>query len=206
VTRILTLGFLSLILLAACSRVPVRPAGESRDLAYEQRAEVVGSWPEWGLSGKISLDDGEDGGSGRLNWSVRPGVSELDFRAALGRGAWRLSIQPGMAILNEANGDRRVAPDVNSLVRERIGWNVPVEALEWWVRGLAAPGPVDGRELDEAGLLTRLQQFGWNVEFGRYDSQAPAVMPRKLNATSRDYRVKLAISEWRISDDHAIAD
>jgi outer membrane lipoprotein LolB len=206
VTRIFCLALLGALLLTACGRVPVRPAAEDGALAYEQRATLVGAWPEWGLSGKISLDDGAEGGSGRLNWSVRPGISELDFRAALGRGAWRLSIRPELAILTEANGDRQIAPDADFLVRERLGWSVPVDALAWWVRGLAAPGVVEARELDEAGLLVSLQQFGWTVEFDRYDSQALTAMPRKLNAKSQDYRVKLAISQWRIGESHAQAD
>lgn len=200
----LCLLFASLFLLTACSGVSVKDAGVATQQAYQQRADIINTWSEWGLTGKISLDDGEDGGSGKLRWSVQAANSELDFHAAFGRGAWRLQIRPGHAVLTEANGDQRSASSVNGLLRERMGWPLPVEALQWWVRGLAAPGPVESQEMDSSGLLRNLQQFGWHVEFSRYDNGDIVPMPKRLNATMKDYRVKLAISQWQMSDNHVI--
>lgn len=201
--RLIGLCCAGVILLAGCRGVAVKPTDQANEQAYLERVGVMETWAAWGLRGKISLDDGEDGGSGNLSWSVEPGQSELDFRAALGRGAWNLRIRPGLAVLTEANGDRQVAPDLDTLMQERIGWPVPVEALEWWVRGVAAPGPVDDREIDESGLLVRLEQFGWKVAYDRYTRKEMTPMPRKLNATKQEYRVKLAISQWRLPENDA---
>ena len=193
-------------MLSACSGVSVKDTGRPNQQAYQQRADIINAWPQWGLAGRISLDDGDEGGSGKLKWSVQPGNSELDFYAALGRGAWHLQISPDRAVLTEANGTRQSAGSVNDLIRERMGWPLPVEALQWWVRGLAAPGPIDDREMDSSGLLVSLQQFGWRVEYSRYDDGGLVSMPKRLNATMKDYRVKLAISQWRLSGNHVIQD
>ena len=173
--------------------------------AYLERASRLDAIPEWGLVGRISLDDGDHGGSGRLQWDVRSDSSELDFHGAMGRGAWHLQIGPEGATLKEANGAEQAAPGVNDLIQDRMGWPIPVDALQWWVRGLAAPGAIEGEKLDPEGLLINLEQFGWSVDFNRYDSVAGVVLPKRLNATRDNYRVKLAISRWQMDMSHDTA-
>lgn len=185
-----------LFLLNACTGVTVKESDSGNKEAYKNRAEKLTAISEWGFVGKISLDDGEQGGSGKLRWDVELDHSELDFHGAMGRGAWNLTIDPGKAVLKEANGVEQAAADVNEVVRDRIGWHLPVDALQWWVRGLAAPGVIEHEQFDPDGLLVSLHQFGWNVEFSRYDSRSTVALPIRLNATRDNYRVKLAISKW----------
>lgn len=184
------------VVLNACSGVAVREPDIGNQAACQERAGKIASISEWGFAGKISLDDGESGGSGRLQWNVGPGGSELDFHAAMGRGAWHLEIGPEGALLRQANGSTEYAPNVNELIQERIGWAIPVHDLQWWVRGLAAPGAVESETCDPKGLLTRLEQSGWNVDFDRYTVASGMVMPARLDAKHDAYRVKLAISRW----------
>ena len=185
-----------LLLLNACSGVSVKEPDYGNKEAARVRLEKIASISEWGFVGKISLDDGEQGGSGKLRWDVRPDHSELDFHGAMGRGAWNLTIGPHSALLREANGMEQTAADVNQLVQERIGWHLPVDALQWWVRGLPAPGVIEDEQFDTDGLLISLRQFGWSVDFSRYDSRAELALPIRLNATRDNHRVKLAISKW----------
>jgi outer membrane lipoprotein LolB len=185
-----------ILLLNACTGVSVKDSGYGDKKAYEKRAEKLSAVSEWGFVGKISLDDGEQGGSGKLRWDVKPDLSELDFHGAMGRGAWHLTIDPDKAILREANGREQIAADVNEVVEARMGWLLPVSALQWWVRGLAAPGVIEDEQFSPAGLLISLRQFGWSVEFNRYDSEDNLALPIRLTARRENYRVKLAISRW----------
>ena len=194
---------LALLLLNACSSVPVAKPGAVDQAAYEalykQRAERIGDVSSWGLVGRISLDDGEQGGSGRIQWKVRADHSTIDFHGAMGRGAWHLETGPDGASLRLADGGEYAAPAVDALIQQQMGWPVPVEALQWWVRGLAAPGPATDQLLDQAGLLVSLEQFGWLVSFNRYASPGGVAMPTRMDARRDDYRVKLAISRWQMS-------
>lgn len=185
-------------MLNACTGVVVKTPVSDSKVAYRDRVELLTAIPEWGLVGKISLDDGDRGGSGRLQWNVRDNGSELDFHGAMGRGAWNLKIGPDGAVLREASGSEQTAPGVNALIQDRMGWPIPVEALQWWVRGLAAPGTVDDEQLDPQGLLTSLNQLGWRVEFNRYDSKTGVSLPVRLDARRDNYRVKLAIGRWQL--------
>lgn len=195
--------FLLLLGLNACTGVTVKEPGPDKTAAYQYRTGKLKAIADWGFVGKISLDDGDRGGSGRLQWDVKPGQSELDFHGALGRGAWHLQIGEEGALLKMADGSEQTASSVSELVQDNVGWPVPFEALQWWVRGLAAPGAIESEQLGADGLLVGLRQFGWSVDFNRYDSVGGIGLPVRLNATRDQYRVKLAVRHWRMdmSDD-----
>lgn len=185
------------MLLQACATPMVAPPGdEAAQAAYRERLLSLTEVRRWQLSGRLSIDDGEDGGSGRLDWVVDEDDAQLEFRGALGKGAWRLEISPAAAVLHKADGSVRVAPSVDELVLEEIGWRIPVSALQWWVRGLAAPGPADTRTLDPEGRLLALEQHGWRIEFSRYREFGKQTLPARLDATRGPRRVKLAVVEW----------
>lgn len=192
-----------LFTLNSCTGISVKDPGFVNDTAYQNRRVKLIATVDWGLVGKISLDDGEEGGSGRLQWDVKPGQSELDFHGALGRGAWHLQITPEVVFLKMADGSEQIATNVSELIQEHIGWPIPLDALRWWVRGMAAPGVIENEQIGADGLLIGLTQFGWKVDFNRYNSVGDLSLPIRLNATRDHYRVKLAISRWRLgmSDD-----
>lgn len=194
-----------LFTLNACTGVAIKDPGLVDKTAYQDRTNKLNEIDEWGLAGKISLDDGDQGGSGKLQWDVEPGQSEMDFHGAMGRGAWHLKMGPEGAQLKMADGTEQTAVDVNDLIREHVGWPIPLDALQWWARGLAAPGMTENEQFGAGGLLVSLRQFGWNVDFNRYDSVGDIELPVRLKATRNNYRVKLAISRWRmdVSDDGA---
>ena len=197
--------FLLLFTLNACTGVAVKAPGKVDHAEFEDRSGKLTAISQWGLTGKISLDDGDQGGSGKLRWDVKAEESEMDFRGAMGRGAWNLKMGPEGASLKMADGTEQTAGDVSDLIWEHVGWPVPLNALQWWARGLPAPGETDNEQFGPGGLLVSLKQFGWDVSFNRYDSFAGIELPVRLKATRENYRVKLAISRWRLdmSDDPA---
>jgi outer membrane lipoprotein LolB len=185
------------LFLGACSTAPVSQVDPER--AYQTRSSLVVELSEWEFTGRLSMDDGVDGGSGRLNWHAVPAGDRLEFRGAMGRGSWRLSVTPGEAMLEKGDGTRTRAASVDELIQAEIGWQVPVDALRWWVQGLAAPGVQQGRELDGSGLLRRLEQRGWTVGFERYQLVGKLAMPSRLEAVKAPYRIKLAVSRWALT-------
>ena len=198
--RFLHLSILSLtfaLLAAACSTVPTGEIDQSeRVLLYQAKSGALEDMERWALKGRLAVNDGKEGGSGRLKWEQQGQSSSMSFHGALGRGAWQLSADENGAVLEWANGEVHRADSVGELVEQRLGWTVPVNALSWWVRGLTAPGEWDLRQFDEHGNLELLSQRGWNIEYGRYRDTASISMPVKLTARRQHYTVKFAIQDW----------
>lgn len=195
-------GLFGCLFLAACSSIPETKTDQSARLAlYESRYNELLSLDQWVLDGRLAVNDGQDGGSGHINWQRHGETSHMNFHGALGRGAWRLDADRDGAILELADGEIYRAPSLSQLVEQKIGWEVPVDALSWWVRGFAAPGDWDLREFDEHGRLMSLSQFGWVIEYGSYADAAGIFMPRKLTARRDSYTVKFAVREWSLGAD-----
>ena len=193
-------GFALVLILSACGTLSVTPPDSNAKYSmYQARLKEVSSRVNWELDGRLAVNDGKDGGSGNFKWTHDTRTTHMDFHGALGRGAWRLEANADSATLELADGEVYQAEDVTELVRQQLGWQIPVDALEWWVRGLEAPGGTPSLELDERGLLQRLNQFGWDIEYARYSQSEVVVMPYRVTARRNDQTVKLAVRRWFLS-------
>lgn len=187
------------VCLAACSQVGSRKSETpALEIEYQRRLAQVSVFDVWSLEGRLALSDGKEGGSGALNWVQERDSSLVSFRGTMGRGAWRLQADNFGALLEMANGEVYRDTSVAELVKKHIGWKVPVDALQWWVRGLAFPGAWESRRFDDSGRLTHLEQSGWNVQFSQYQDEGQAWMPGKLTARRENYAVKVVVKAWQI--------
>ncbi len=195
-------GFMLSLLLAACSgRQLVAPDHDAAAAAFRQHSAFLQTLNAGNLAGKLSIDDGEDGGSGRLKWQIRNSDSQMEFRGALGKGAWQLSSGPGYAQLQRADGSMVSSASADDLVESELGWHIPVKSLKWWVLGLPAPGATEMLELDSNGRVLVMQQNGWSIRFERYRIFGDVELPALMIAVSGDYRVKMAVSSWTLLPD-----
>ena len=199
----LPLSLLLLIGLSACSTMrPVDVDPKARVNLYQARSDHLARFSDWSMVGRLAVSDSKDGGSGHFSWKEISGGSQMDFHGALGRGAWRLEADGQGAELKLADGTIHHADSIDQLVRIQVGWEIPVDKLSWWVRGLVAPGEYQQRLLDEKGNMDELLQSGWTIEYGRYRVFDGVSLPVKLVARQADWKVKLAISDWKLLEEN----
>ncbi len=158
----------------------------------------AGAAQNWRLSGRLALSNGRDGGSGQLEWEQRGEHAELRFHGAFGQRGWRLLTTPSESILNLSTGERFSAARVEDLVREHVGWEVPFDALRYWVRGRVAPDARARTRRDRDGRLALIQQHRWLVEYDGHLRVDGTTLPRKITATRDGNRVRLLIKQWGI--------
>ena len=194
-------GLLALVLLAGCAAAPVRQAPEvvsadqaqARQQARQARLQAL---PDWSMQGRVALSVGDRGGSGRLDWRQQGDAFEVSLAAPVTRQSWRLAGTPLGATLEGLEGGPRAGRDADVLLREATGWPIPVQAMAWWVRGLASPDAV--LEFGADGRPRRLHAQGWTVD---YQEWLPASgpwpeMPRRLQAVRGDARVRVVVDGW----------
>jgi outer membrane lipoprotein LolB len=190
---------LALGLLSGCASM--RPGSAdltARNERYLDRQQAIEAVTSWSLEGRLAVRDENDGGSGHFRWKQSDEGTRMDFHGAMGRGAWRLVADAQGAVLELSDGSSYRARTVDELVRKRLGWVIPVDALASWVKGIAAPGEEAGRELDEAGNLLRLDQRGWVIDYGRYRVFDQFSLPSKMTARQEARYVKLAVKDWKV--------
>ena len=195
-----------LLVLAACTTQaprPALPAVAGDPAAHQQRrAAALAGEPAWALSGRVALSNGRDGGSGRIDWQQDGPRYDVSLSAPVTRQSWRLRGEPGQALLEGLGGGPRQGVDARLLLLEATRWDIPVEALSAWVRGIPADERIFGNDdivFGDDGRLSRLSQDGWLIAYDDWQhvSGQPVELPHRLTATRGEARVRLVVDAWQ---------
>jgi len=201
----------SLFLLSACA-TGTRPGIEvapydGLNIQELQRVASLKQLQDWQFKGRISIridtDGATDGGSGSLNWVQSQQSMALDFHAALGRGAWQLRAGPDRAEVTLADGSKYRDTDVQALLRQQLGWDVPVSSLSCWLRGLViAPECPENSAMvqvrDSNGRPLQIREDEWLVLIHSWSRVNNLSLPKKIEFSAPGRRFKLVISQWTL--------
>lgn len=198
--RFLAACALATLALTGCVSAPLRapavPVDPAQAQAQDQRrGEVV----DWSLGGRIAVSNGKQGGSGRIDWQQSRDRYAVALSAPVTRQSWRLSGDAAGGRLEGIEGGPRESADVEAMLLETTGWNIPVRALADWVRGVQAPAAEFGAArvvYGEGNRPTRLEQAGWTIDYTQWQADAANPMPTRLVATQGQAKVRLIVDEW----------
>lgn len=191
--------------LAACAglgpRQPLPPEAQAAAMhAQVVREEALAARRDWSLAGRVALSNEGRGGSGRIDWRQHGDAFEVELSAPITRKGWRLVGAPGNALLEGLDGGPRAGADAAALLRQATGWDVPVQALVYWLRGARAPGSEARLEFDADGRVAGLRQDGWAIEYAgwaRPDAEGPW-LPGRITAERGSARVRLVVDAWAV--------
>jgi len=171
---------LLLAALSGCAAIPERPPVGDRDAAWSARTQALGPVDSWEIRGRIALRTADEGWQASLLWLRAKDRHDIDLAGPLGSGHVRLRQDASGAELRDSA--RQILRDTSAenLLMRATGWQLPVNGLGYWVRGLPAPGAVSAPDLDEWGRLRTLRQLGWQVEFLGYENVDSLELPSKL--------------------------
>ena len=171
--------------------------------AREQRLQAL---PALSFSGRVALSGGSrGGGSGRIEWRQSGDRYQVTLSAPVSRQSWRLSGDASKATIEGVAGGPRSDTDVERLLREATGFEIPVGALAAWAGGTRADtagfGPAR-LEFTGDGGLARIEQDGWTIDYLGWTGQDPGdggpplQLPDRINAERGEAKVRLAIDAW----------
>lgn len=193
-----SLVWLALILglLAGCATRPTpQDAARSAEAWQAQRARLA-SLETWELTGKVGLRTSEDSTSANLDWRQTPYHFRLLLSGPFGSGRSVLEGRTGRVSLTTGEG-RFEAESPEALMRQRLGWSLPVAALTDWVRGLPAPGRPHRLERDARGFPSRLEQDGWTIDYRDWTRADGLWLPRRMTLAYGDLDVTLVVTRWQ---------
>jgi outer membrane lipoprotein LolB len=191
IRKVLLMGCLAATGCAALP--PTEPSGPPADAR---------SLESWELHARLALRAGTHSAQAGLQWVRRETHDRLTLRGPFGQGVARLTRDEHGASFE--NGERRYrATDAETLLFEVSGWRVPLAGLDWWIRGLPAPGARTEEVRDDGGRLTRLRQAGWEVHLSDYHRHGPYELPGFLElrlpaaaADGEELETRLVVDRW----------
>jgi len=198
--KILSAAFIAAFF-CACAQVPVVP--EEARARFAEREPALVSLVRWELSGRVGMRTSGGGGSLALVWRRTPETQTLDFANPLGKRVLHIEEDAHGARAVDAQQRHYQGKDVESLLAETLGMQVPLAGLVYWIRGMPLPDTHGQSSFDRLGRLQRLAQLGWDIEFLDYvrvnDLELPAkIFLRYESATQPNaaLQLRLVINEW----------
>lgn len=182
--------------LAACAPLHVRetPAALAAQQAREAR---LAPQTRWTLVAHIGVSNGNDGGSGELTWTQAGDNYRFSVRAPVTGKTWTLSGDTTHAMLAGVDPQPDIGNDPQRLLKDRLGWDVPLAELGAWIRGMRAAGSAASVQYDAQNLPAVIEQDGWKVEYRDWFADRDPPLPRKVFASKGQARVRVAIESWK---------
>lgn len=171
---------LLVLLTAGCIAPAVLPPLENPQRAWQVRQAQLLPLTTWNLVGRVALRSAHDGGQASLRWEHTPVGQTIDLRGPLGRGLVRLQQDERGARLQDSAQQVYTAENAEALLFNTTGWHIPLEGLNYWIRGVPVPGLPLRQELDDQGRLAVLWQSGWEVRFLSYTRVGDHDLPNRL--------------------------
>ncbi len=188
------------MILAGCAglgqKAPPTPAVPRADL-HAAHVAAVSPFTQWRLAGRIAVQREDKGFSADLDWRESGTDYSLRVAAPLNGGTFALAGDATAVSLVTPKGETYRAADAETLMRQHLGWALPLAGTRYWVRGLPDPThPVTGERLDEAGRWTDFAQDGWRVSVLEYTRAAGRDLPKRLFLAHDKLQVRMAIKTW----------
>lgn len=192
-------------LVQACTTIQLEPLPEGMTdqppAGWADRSRQLSQFDQWELSGKLAVRQPSDSGTALINHWIQDGEAyDLALSSSfLGMGSTSLKGVPGFLELTLPNGDSYRSNNPEQLVEAATGWQLPLENLAWWIRGLPAPGGDFRLLFDEQEQLAIIRQSGWEIRYDRWQNFLDDYpeLPARITALKGEKRVRMVIGQWR---------
>ncbi|MDM3871531.1 lipoprotein insertase outer membrane protein LolB [Porticoccus sp. W117] len=183
-----------LIGLAACSNLP--PQNKQPLPDWQLHQQQLQTLQQWHLNGKLAFRSPAESGSASLRWQQQQQQYQMRLSGIFGIGTTYIEGNDQQVTLRQGD-EQLVAANSQQLTGDLLGVPLSVEDLTYWARGIPTPsGTITAQSHDPQGLLSQLEQDGWQLAFSRYRQSGQWLLPGKIDGQKGELSFKLVIKRW----------
>lgn len=196
------MGIFGLLLLSSCASlkptpetklpVPVGTPAELHQLHLSQITQIEHFY----LQARIGIQSNGKGSSGSTRWRHNATGDEISMLSPIGSTVAKIISNNTGITLTTNDGKVLQATDAETLTERHLGWRLPLEGLPDWALGRPSRGLVEMLEWDKQGLITKMEQHGWEIEYLEYTETGAYRLPKKIHLHSDNLNLKLVIESW----------
>jgi outer membrane lipoprotein LolB len=151
------------------------------------------------LTGRVNVRVESKAYPGRIHWQHAPDADDVWLYSPVGSTVARMRQDASGALLITSDGKEYRAEDIKLLAREVLGWDLPLDGLQYWVRGLPWPAlDAAQQEYDADGRPKFLSQGDWQVAYLDWSPAGVSGLPSKLDLSGQGMRLRLVIEKWKV--------
>ncbi len=163
---------------------------------WASHLKAVQQLNNWAISGKVGVVTPKQSQTGYIDWKQKEQTFDINIRGTLGFGGLDLSGDQSWVTIKVDENNQRTLPTDIALERY-LDWEFPINSLKYWIKGIPAPDqPIKHQQFSNQGLLSRLDQQGWDIRLLNYEKHNQLSLPHKIIARSNGYKVSLILSDW----------
>lgn len=170
--------------LSGCVSTPAVPPAGDPLAAWQTRVEELSGIDQWEVKGKLAVKTHKRGGQANMLWKRDGEDHNINLYGPLGGGRVVLTRDRDGATLRDVKKRTYHATTAEELLYRVAGWQVPFQAMRYWVLGVPDPDEEYERSVDDWGRLQMLRQSGWEVEFMEYKVFDGRELPRQFHMTA----------------------
>jgi len=192
------LFFTIILLISACSLIPdVDSNLQSRQ--WQNHQVLVNKIESWKIKGRAAIQGENNSATFLLHWDQFDTSYELRFISGLGQGTYILKGTEDGVVIRTPKNEVFSSDTSENLIREKLGWDVHLAGLKYWVRGVPEPNiQYSQLLLDEKGRLKDMKQSGFFISILRYTEKDNISLPEKLFIRSNNIQLRLVMQNWDI--------
>jgi outer membrane lipoprotein LolB len=146
----------------------------------------------WRLDGRAAAAVGTQGWQASLDWRQDGLLAEVHLAGPFGLGALVIKQGPDGLSLNGAPPSDAVLEQV----KDRLGFDPPLQALRFWLLGVPEPGAAFELTRNAQDRAQQLIQAGWTLNYDRYLPVNGDLLPTRVVLTLEGIRVRIAVDHW----------
>lgn len=189
---------LSLLLYGCASPMQVNFTPQNyQTKPWQQRKTHLVKKKQWYMQGAVSIQVQNKTQMGSFTWQQQQDNYTIQLSGPLNIAGVQLRGNSQNVALWRG-GKWNYANTPETLMKQQLGWYLPISNLYYWVRGLPAPGIPAKEQHDQFGHLSDLQQQGWQITYQAYQTRGNVDLPRKIYLNNQGLHAKLVIKQWQI--------
>lgn len=153
------------------------------------------------MDGRIAVQSGEKAWQANLFWEHEPQQDRLRLSGPWSQGLVSIVLQKDLIYVNEGGGVTALSKDPDAMLREKLGFVVPLKSLRYWVLGRPDPGlsnrPGVAHAPDEGSAF---EQSGWQIQVQNTSQVDGWLLPQKLVAQGAGVKLKIVTDQWVIRE------
>ena len=159
----------------------------------QSKTKMPSNIRSWSMDGRIGVQSSEGAWQANLYWEHDPAQDRLRISGPLNQGLVSIVVQKDLIYVNEGEGVTTLSRDPDAMLRQRLGFAIPLTSLRYWVLGVSDPEKASVSLLD-AGF----RQLGWEVVVDELTPVSGWNLPQKLRVQGAGVKLKILADTWDV--------
>ena len=183
--RLILSSLAVLFLLSSCQTIlPLEPGSWP---AHQAQLQTLHNWE---FRGRVNIRYEDESHTPTINWLQHSSDYRVDLWGTFNAGRTVITGSPGHVTLEQSN-QLYSAASPEQMMLDRLGYELPVSMLTYWIKGLPVPTSQYSFTLNEFNLAATIEQQGWHIVYSDYRNIGEFTLPRRVELSHESDNIRL---------------